>query len=398
MKHAPRISAALLLPLAVGLQAFAWYGARSVFAIHAVETHGATPEAFVRFSGMLTIATLCGLLLSVPLAGATGPLPIAALGMAVLAAGLGGAAAAGSLEPYQMCWMVAAFGLGLYRAPLYAAAARWLGRGQESARVAVFALLLLAINVGAFVAPLVGGTAFERLGTAVVFPIAAAAGLGAAILLLGAFAVPFVLPADDDGEPSDLVDGRALAIALASAVAAAVALTAWSLGRDVHPPAFADVPVFLYAIDPVVAAGTGALLAAGAGGAQLAGVRVPALLVAGIGFLALAAGLLVGLVVPGAVGFGLASALSGFGDVLAFAGALASATGRVHFRVATAPAAIVAAASSVGAIVAGPALQVIEATGGAAVVVVAAALVCGVTGIGFGVASVGLTPEGTARA
>ena len=392
MKHAPRIAALILLPIAAAFQASAWYGGRSVLAIHA-EALGGTFESYRSFSAGLTLATLCGVVLSVPLAGGTGPLPIAALGLAIAAAALAGAGFVGDLGPYQVCWLLASFGVGLYRAPLYAAAARWFGRGHEGARVAIFALLIVSVNIAAFLAPLATDLLGSGFGHAAIFPVAGAFALVAALVLLVPLAVPLLIPADEDDAPQP-VDWRAVGIGVGVAAVAALGFAASTLGKQLDPGTYEGISQLLWSIDPAVAVGTGVVLALAAGGAQLAGYRVPALAVAGVGFLALAASIVVGLVVPGAFGFGLAGALSGFADVLSFAGALAFVTGGLHFRVATAPAAIVAAAAGGGMLIAGPLGQILEETGGAFVAVAMAALVCAVVGVALGAASFALELRG----
>jgi POT family proton-dependent oligopeptide transporter len=195
------------LPLVLLLERFAYFGARSMLGLYMRDL---PPEGL----GLQTtdmgsaFATLSLMLIAAPLLGgaiaiALGPGITLGVGAFLASSGyaLLGAGGAGDLD---VALGLIALGVGLFRPSALALAASELGEGRENVRNALFLLIYVAINVGAFLAPMSLGFLRTRAGFSVIFGGAAGAALLASILGGGLLlALRFLGPAPKDRPATD---------------------------------------------------------------------------------------------------------------------------------------------------------------------------------------------------
>lgn len=199
-----RILTFLALPLVIGLDRLAYYGARSVLVLYMTRPAAEgglgleSREAMVDY-GVFTALVLFSPILGGLLAIGIGPRLTLVVGAALSALGyviLGVAPAQAMVVPFVML----AIGQGLVRPSLFAIVGGELGRRYESWRNALCAVLYVAINVGAMLAP-VASTLMSRSGFAPVFFTSAGLMALAAVVATGLAVVQRFGPPPDEAPP-----------------------------------------------------------------------------------------------------------------------------------------------------------------------------------------------------
>ena len=364
-----RLSAFVLIPIIVLLERFAYYAMRSVM-------YGEL-TASGRWSGMEVsdrIRWLTWLAFATPLFGgllaiALKPRWTAAIGAFIAAAGYAVLAIA-PLDAFVPGFIVLAFGLGLLRPALYAAAGSALRDPDESSRAALFVGIYGAVNLGALLAaPAAALTSNPRRlydATEILYTaphLATLAGVGA--VLLGVCAVLTVVLALaprllGDGGPVDPPFGFKGEVA---AFFTCLLLVPGYLLLDAsanlqYPHLPPDQQPWVFQTNPVVVMGTAVLACLAFAGLAFANKRLPSLYfaAAGLFILVLSAVPLFGVTQPAAGGWTLypplsvpsedaasrslllvliSFAIGAFGETLLFGLAWSRITASPHPRAAT---------------------------------------------------------------
>ncbi|MDP2307103.1 MAG: hypothetical protein Q8P18_13850 [Pseudomonadota bacterium] len=239
--------------------------------------------------------------------------------------------------------------IGRYMFNVGAAATLARGPRREGTRVAMFMLVYVALNLGAMASRPFSwiGDAFGPSATVVIATLFAVAALVPAVPLL---ILHLLRPPESAAQLAEGLEPRALIGAAITAGIALLAYTAWSCGIEMQWRLSGDSYVFnsfLFTwINPLAVIVTGSVCAAVVGGLGMAGIRVPALAVAGVGALIVGAGLLpsvFGGLFAGAAPMYLTQLLSGMGEPLLYAGIQARIVAGVHWRVAPIGAAVLPA-------------------------------------------------------
>lgn len=199
-----RLLTFLALPLVLGLDRLAYYGARSVLLVYMTRPAaegglGLPSPAATRDYAVLTMLVLLTPLLGGLLAIGIGPRLTLVIGAVLSALGyvLIGVAPAQSIT---VPFVILAVGQGLVRPSLFAIVGGELGRRHESWRNALCAVLYVAINLGAALAP-IASTLMSRSGFTPVFFTSAGLMVLAVVVSVGLAVVQRFGPPPDEPPP-----------------------------------------------------------------------------------------------------------------------------------------------------------------------------------------------------
>lgn len=289
------------VPVLVGLERGAWYGSRSIFVLwvmRAVDDGGlgmSTSDATAltgRIGMLAVVAPLAGGLLGV----ATGPYPPMVLGALLCVAGYAGlAAGAGLWAPMGLVLL----GSGLIKPCVWASLAETLHAPRAWLRAAAFVGAYAAIQVAA----LVGSTVAPLLGAAILHWVCAAAVAGVAPLAIGLWLAARRAP---EVPVSLEAAGIAVGVGFAVAVCAAPFSLLLGVGGLAQFDAAQQVGLgstgysVLFGVGPVLSLVSGLVVGAVLVGAHVSELRWPPLLLAGVGMVGAALGVVA--LLPDAVG------------------------------------------------------------------------------------------------
>lgn len=380
-----RVATAVVVPLVVLIHAFGYYAARAGMWGHLYGRLGLAPDAVSVLLASGTVLTLAGTGAAVLVGALLGPLPTMALGLGLYALGAAGQALAPETASFGAALSLSSFGAGMYRPAMLVACLRPFGAGWESARTGVLLLAYGAANLGALPSGFLSGFVVDRVGAAPMMLFSCVLSGLAAVVCLALFGGSWFVEAEPEPEP----EAGPLVVAGVVTVAGGLGFAAWTFGVDLQWEALAREP-WLYQVNPVVVVLTTTLGALGCFGAQFAGVRVPAMALAGVGLLSCAVGLAA---TPAFAVVGIAAMLpalvvGALGEAFVLSPLVAQAAGGLHFRVAILPAAVLVGASSFTSLLGRgmDAAGVSGWIGGIGAVGMAAA--CALVGIGLVVAGV----------
>ncbi|MES2640661.1 MAG: hypothetical protein V4850_14295 [Myxococcota bacterium] len=327
------------VPIVSLIFGLAWYLSRSNYYLFAMDRGIDTAT----LSSLGTFAGFGGIVAGAALAAAAGGASAMTAGVVAFILGL----ALQTFGGFEAGVVVVAIGRYMFNVGAAAALAR--GPRRESTRVAMFMLMYVAVNLGAMATRPFSwiGNAFGPSATVVIATLIAVVALVPAVALL---ILHLLRPPESPAQLAEGLVPRALIGAGITAGIALLAYTAWNCGIELQWRLSSDSYVFssfLFTwINPLTVIVTGSVCAAIIGGLGLAGFRVPALAVAGVGALIVGAGLLpsvFGGVFAGAAPMYLTQLLSGIGEPLLFAGIQARIVAGVHWRVAAIGAAVLPA-------------------------------------------------------
>lgn len=382
-----RVAAFVVLPLLAGLQALGWYMARSTTWLYQVQVLGESYASSSTSFAFSQLATVAGCVLSALIAALVGPLPTAALGFALAAVGTALLAMAPDAATFATTSLVTGLGVGLYRPALVGAAAVAFER-SGGLRVAVLALMYVAINAAAMVAPYPATALFETTPTAGFWALAGAVTV-AGVVTLGLFAASFVGRTAEAAPPPP--DGVAIAAGLGVAALGAAGMAAWSIGFDAHWQAVYGTGLaagWWGFVNPMVVIFAGVLVAAMGVVAHVLAMRPPLLILVGGGLTLLGVGLAPATLIPGSVGVVAGSVLGGVGEALVWSSLVTRATERMHWRLAVVPPAMLVAATGLAHVAGDVVGRVVGARYGTEVLVwgvIPVVLVFGVVALAVGV-------------
>ena len=224
------IAAFLLLPLAVGVERFCWYAARSTMFAHA---HGSDALAIYRStaSAMLVGSVVAGVLAALLL-------PRVVLVAAAVCAAAGYVLAAGD-ETFEAGLLCAALGAGALKTCLYGIA--FIVMPTPRLRTLYILLTYLVVNVAAFLGPLAGGAALDHEVSLAVLGVLVAVGSLPAVAVIVVDKLAQRPPAAPTADP-----GRAVLAAMAMAGAMFPLYAANSAaGRALHEGAGVSSAAFI---------------------------------------------------------------------------------------------------------------------------------------------------------
>jgi dipeptide/tripeptide permease len=192
----------VLLPLMLGAERFANNAMRSPLFVYLMHEEGERAATMSRMMAMMALGGLVGPLLAGVLALLVGPRVVALAGAALAAGGYFLLAAQG---PFQVALVIVTIGVGLFKPCPWAILGDEVSREDTPSGVdtppksprrftlaaALAMLLYAATNIGAFVAPLVGGVLVSRSGSGAAFGLCGAAALAC---LVGTVVVAAIRP------------------------------------------------------------------------------------------------------------------------------------------------------------------------------------------------------------
>lgn len=236
--------------------------------------------------------------------------------------------------------------LGRYCFNVGVAASLARGPRNEGSRVAMFALLYAAVNLGAlFNTPM--SWIVEMVGPTALLGACAGLAILAVVISVPIFLLQLLRPPESAEQVSSGLRPELLVTVGITAAIVAPTYALWELGGSLQWRGLdGSFGRLFFLLNPVIAIGSATLLGVVAGGASLARLQAPALIVAGVGGLLLALGQLpsaLGDLTFAALPLLIGQVMSGLGEPLFFAGVQARLLGGVHWRLAPVFAALLSA-------------------------------------------------------
>lgn len=338
----------LLLPLIVLLDSIIWFGLSSLLYTYVAEHMGLAIADYGKLRAWMVIAATVGILVGGVVAIGLGPrvtmaagLGICTLGMALLAVGPAQTALASVI--------VVSAGQGIYRPTTYAAAADALPWPRPHLRNTLCVVIYMTVNLGAALSSFLAYRFLDFVGPAMTF-VALAAGLVFATLLAVGLAVAHRMLRPRETVPSAEIqttrrlDPVFLGLGLGLVVLTALPWLSYSLNWELqYEAANAVAPrlmetSYFFSINPALVVVFGAVLVVGLLVAHFTRTRIPTLLPAGLGLVALGLGM-VGVLgsfhVGGAAVLVVAMVVLAGGEVLAAPLLASRIAGDQHTRVVT---------------------------------------------------------------
>ena len=286
-----RLLTFIALPLLIGFERLAYYATRTVLATYMVtdlgiESRTATAD-YAQFTTLMMLTPILGGLLAIGI-GPRLTLLAGALCSAFAYVMIPLVPAAAVLIPLVLL----AIGQGLVRPSVFAIAGSELGGRHEPWRNALFALLYLAVNVGATLAPVSAGFTATTVGFAPVFYLSGGLMLLVAALAAGVAAVQRFGPPPDEAPRWRSVEIGILVLL----IIASPYLSGLDAVSDAHFDALRgdaganSTSTFLAGLNPLIVSGATFILAILFGVLALTRVRVPTLPLIGAGMILFALG------------------------------------------------------------------------------------------------------------
>lgn len=206
------LSVFLLLPVVLGLERWAFWGARSMLPLHLMDAVGMTREEMGTLlsvqAGLGTLALLVGGALAI----ATGPAPTLALGALLSIAGYAGLAAASSAPAIWAALLVLALGQGLLKPSAMALAVVELPHPRSHLRAAALVVLYATTNVSALAAGPAASAVARQVGFRAAFVSSAVMATLAALLAVVFAALWYALRAKAPEEAQERLEPRKVAL------------------------------------------------------------------------------------------------------------------------------------------------------------------------------------------
>jgi len=353
MKPFARWSSFAILPAVAFFEGAAWYGTRTVLSQYMVSEGGSTSAEVGTLHAVISVVGLVGTVLAGLGAIAIGPWAFMALGTLVAC---GGALALGILPPDAALLAAAllSFGHGLLRPTIYGAGARAFGDDREHLRSALFLLLWGSMNLAGWLSPMVTGSFGGVLvdgGAGLAFVLAGGSAALAFLLATG-LAVAVVVTREKDPAKRSNPPARGVHLVVVFGIVLVVVMP-WGL---VTSTSFDHLFVLVNALDDPDAMSTffsinplTVMLACAFGAVVLVvlhvtKVRLPTLLLVGLGLVILGAGMVMMLLVdrdaPSVAAISLALVTMAVGEVLVGPLLLSRVTGDLPYRLETLVAAL----------------------------------------------------------
>lgn len=285
-----RLLTFIALPLLLGLDRLAYYSTRSVLALYMMSGLAIEPSAaradYAQFTGLMMLTPIIGGLLAIGI----GP-RITLLGGALCAAFGYMTIPLVPAAALPIPLVLLAIGLGMVRPSVFAIVGSELGGRHEPWRNALSALLYLAVNLGAALAPLGAGRIAAKLGFASVFYLSGGLTLLVAVLAAGTAAVQRFGPPPDEAPRAR---GAELGI-LALLIVAGSYLSGLGVVSDVQfgaldAPGASGPPGLLVSLNPIVVSVATVVLAIVLVVLAVNKVRAPTLPIIGAGMIVFALG------------------------------------------------------------------------------------------------------------
>lgn len=291
-------------------------------------------------SGFGTAGSFAGLVIGAAVGAAVGGAGASVLGILLYILGVGLLATGNVVSGLVLT------AAGRYTFNVGAAASLARGPRNEGSRVAMFALMYAAINLGALLnTPMTWVS--EAFGPNVMLGACAGFALLALFIAVPIFLLQLARPPESAEQVAAGLHPALLTTVGVTALIVVPTYTLWSLGSNLQWLGF-DVSFgrVFFLVNPLLVIATATLLGILAGAASLARIQAPALIVAAVGAVLFALGLLPsGLrdLTSAALPLFIGQVMFGLGEPLFFAGVQARLLGGVHWRLAPVAAALLSA-------------------------------------------------------
>lgn len=307
------VAAFVAIPVIVLLDSFVWFGMSSVYSRYLTDTYqgglGLEFSVYGEVREWQLLAMMCATVFGGILAIGLGPRFTMVLGLLVCGAGVVATGLLGGVSLYAPA-IVVAIGQGIYRPSVYGAAAEVLPFPRGQLRNVLFVVIYVTLNLGAALSSwltwkLTEVTSFQ----AIFMAMAAALFLAAIVGLLLAFAHLFLGPSQHGGEsepsagvPPTLpttrrLDPRFIAVGLGLIVVTAIPWMSFGLMWELQFTAAEHLGTDLtytswfFSLNPLIVIFVGLLLAAVLLVLHLTRIRIPTLLLVGLGLMVMGAGM-----------------------------------------------------------------------------------------------------------
>ncbi len=205
-----RIALFLLLPAAFAFERLAYYGMRSVLALHLMRNLGQSYHGIGQIYSAMAIASVFTLLIGGALCVGLRPSIVLALGSIIGVVGYGLLSISSSVALVWAGVLVLSLGQGLLKPAAFALAASEQPLPREHLRSALFVLMYGATNLSALAGTSGSGAIASHAGESASFGVATGFAVVGVLLAAGTTAVDFLMKQSEAAEPGPSA-GRAVA-------------------------------------------------------------------------------------------------------------------------------------------------------------------------------------------